>query len=354
MTRAVFAVPGDLHTVTGGYVYERRLLEGLRAVGIDVAHLGLGDSFPDPTAPHLAEATAALAAVGERVPLILDGFLVGAMPTHALAQVSAPMIGIVHHPLAHEEGLDADRRAHLFRTERDNLRLLRAVLVPSAHTARILVAEYDVPAERITVARPGTQRPAAGAPVAAAEEGTPSEPPLVLAVGIQHPRKGHDVLLRALACLIDLPWRAVIVGTPHDRDHVAALHTLRAELGLTPRVRLAGAVSSAERDELYQRADVFALATRYEGYGLVFDEALAHGLPIVSCCTGAVPDTVPRDAGVLAPPDDPAAFAAALRPLLVDRELRGRLAAAAARAGARLPTWHDTAVTAAGVIDAVR
>lgn len=354
VTRAVFAVPGDLRTVTGGYVYERHLLEGLRALGIDVVHLPLGDSFPDPTPAHLAEATTALGAVGEHVPLILDGFLVGAMPTHALAQVSAPMVGIVHHPLAHEEGLDADRRAHLFRTEHDNLRLLRAVLVPSPHTARILVAEYGVPAERVTVARPGTERPAAGVPAPTADAGTPPEPPLVLAVGIQHPRKGHDVLLRALARLIDLPWRAVIVGTPHDRAHVAALHALRAELGLTPRVRLAGAVSSVERDELYRRADVFALATRYEGYGLVFDEALAHGLPIVSCRTGAVPDTVPPDAGVLAPPDDPAGFAAALRPLLVDRELRRRFAEAAARAGARLPTWQDTAVTAARVLDAVR
>uniref|UniRef100_UPI0028B10A8F glycosyltransferase family 4 protein n=1 Tax=Microbacterium sp. TaxID=51671 RepID=UPI0028B10A8F len=96
-----------------------------------------------------------------------------------------------------------------------------------------------------------------------------------------------------------------------------------------------------------------SLATRYEGYGLVFDEALAHGLPIVSCRTGAVPETVPPDAGVLVAPDDPVAFADALRTLLVDRAHRARLAAAAARAGARLPTWEDTAEVAAGVLDAV-
>ncbi|PYD00759.1 glycosyltransferase [Microbacterium esteraromaticum] len=361
VSRAVFAVPGDLRTVTGGYVYERSLLEALRGLGIDVAHVPLGASFPEPSPAHVAEAATALAAVDDDVPLILDGFLVGAMPTTSLAAVSAPMVGIVHHPLAHEEGLDAQRRGHLFRTERDNLRLLRAVLVPSPHTARMLISEYDVPAERITVVRPGTVRPgtvrpepALPRPLSASAVGpAPSAPPLVLAVGIQHPRKGHDVLLRALAQLTDMPWRAVIAGTPHDPDHVARLHELTGQLGLVHRVRLAGAVSSAERDELYRQADVFALATRYEGYGLVFDEALVHGLPIVSCRTGAVPDTVPPDAGLLAPPDDPDAFAAALRALLVDPALRARLAASAARAGARLPTWRDAARVTARVLDAV-
>lgn len=353
VSRAVFAVPGDLNTVTGGYVYERNLLQSLRALGLDVSHLALGGSFPEPTPADLAHAAAALAAVDVEVPLILDGFLVGAMPTAALAAVAAPMVGIVHHPLAHEEGLNDARRAHLFRTERDNLSLLRAVLVPSPHTARILIGEYGVPAERVTVARPGTQRPSATPGPPQDGDAGKDRSPLVLAVGIQHPRKGHDVLLRALARLADLPWRAVLAGTPHDADHVEELRRLTALLGLESRVRLAGAVSDAERDGLYREADVFALATRYEGYGLVFDEALAHGLPIVSCRTGAVPDTVPSDAGVLAPPDDPGAFADALRPLLVDRAHRARLTAAAARAGSRLPTWKDTATVTAGVLHTV-
>ncbi len=345
MRRAAFAIPGDLTTVTGGYLYERRLLEGLRSLGTEVDHLPLGASFPDPSAADVAEAVAVLGAVPADRPLILDGFLVGALPTEALSSVLAPLVGIVHHPLAHEEGLADDRRAHLRRTERDNLARIAHVLVPSPHTARILMAEYAVPAERITVARPGTLRPTG--------DRHPDDPPLILSVGIQHPRKGHDVLLRALALLVDVPWTAEIVGAPLDPAHARELERLRHELGLEHRVRLAGALPDAERDELARRASLFALATRYEGYGLVLDEALARGLPIVSCRTGAVPETVPHDAGLLVPVDDPEAFAAALRRVLVDDGMRAGLARASAAAGALLPSWRDTAVTAQGVLDAL-
>jgi glycosyltransferase involved in cell wall biosynthesis len=340
---AAFAIPGDLTTLTGGYIYERRLLEGLRAQGRRVDHLQLGDSFPDPTPADMADAVARIAALPPDRPLILDGLVFGSIETAGLARVRAPVVAMIHHPLAHESGLDPARRDHLFRTERDNLRHAAHVLVPSPHTARILTAEYGMPPDRITIARPGTERP--GGPA------HPVAPPLILSVGIQHPRKGHDVLLRALAEIVDLDWQAVIVGSPYDAACAAELQGLHRALGLGARVRLAGRVPKPELSALYRGATLFALATRYEGYGIVFDEALAHGLPIVSCRTGAVPDTVPPDAGRLVPPDDPAALAAALAELLRDGPARRACAAAAARHGAALPGWDDTCRIAGAVLD---
>ena len=348
MRSAAFAVPGDLDTVTGGYLYEKRLLHGLREIGVPTQHIQLGGSFPEPTAADEAHARSALTAVPADVPLILDGFVFGALSPTALAAVSAPVIGMVHHPLAREEGLSPERRRALYDSERANLRRADAVLVPSPHTRRILITEYDADPRRITVARPGTDPVPAGA-VGASE---PSAP-LILSVGIQHPRKGHDVLLRALALLDDVDFRAVIAGTEYDRAHTVELARLRDELGLADRVRLAGGIRDAERDRLARAASVFALATRYEGYGLVFDEALAHGLPIVSCRVGAVPDTVPDDAGLLVAPEDPTAFAAGLRLLLTDPARREAMVEAAARAGHALPTWRDTAEAARRVLEHV-
>ena len=116
---------------------------------------------------------------------------------------------------------------------------------------------------------------------------------------------------------------------------------------------LAGRLPDAERDALYARASIFALATRYEGYGLVFDEALAWGLPIVSCATGAVPETVPSEAGMLVPVGNDAAVADALRTLLTDDAERASRAAASAAAGRDLPSWLDTCAVAQRVLDSL-
>lgn len=337
------ALPGALETLTGGSFYDRRLVESLRAAGHRVSVVTLPDGFPDPGAEAMAAAVAQVAAEPAGRVVIVDGLAFGAMPTAALAGVAAPMVALVHHPLAMEPGMETVRAESLWRRERDNLALARHVLVPSGHVAGLLVDRYGVPAERITVLEPGVDRPAV-------VEVPKAVPPLILSVGLLDPRKGHDVLIAALDALGDLDWQAVIAGTPRDAAHVAALERQVAASAVGDRIRLAGRVSMAERDALYARASVFALATRYEGYGIVFNEALLAGLPIVSCRAGAVPGTVPAEAGLLAPPDDPAAFAAALRMVLGDDARRMVMADAARRAGAALSGWDAVAARAAAVL----
>jgi glycosyltransferase involved in cell wall biosynthesis len=343
LRRAAFAIPGDLSTPTGGYIYERRLLEELQAQGRDTRYLRLGPSFPDATPDDMADAVAQLARLEPDRVVILDGFISATLDTDALAALHVPSIAMVHHPLALETGLDAARRDRHYRLERANLAHIDHVLVPSPVTAASLTERYGVAPGRITIARPGTDRPS--------RPRMPVTPPLILSVGIQHPRKGHDILLRALARLTHLDWTAVIAGKVHDAEYAAELGRLHRELGLGARVTLAGYVPDAELARLYAAASLFALATRYEGYGLVFDEALAHGLPIVSCRTGAVPDTVPAGVGRLVPPDEVAAFADALADLLGDAARRAACADAATAAGRNLPGWADTARVAGQVID---
>jgi glycosyltransferase involved in cell wall biosynthesis len=102
---------------------------------------------------------------------------------------------------------------------------------------------------------------------------------------------------------------------------------------------------------LYARADLFVLASRFEGYGMAFAEAIAYGLPVVGTTAGAIPETVPPGTGVLVPPDDVPAFAAALRRLIADSNERLRLACEARRAAARLPTWPAAAASFARVLE---
>ena len=115
---------------------------------------------------------------------------------------------------------------------------------------------------------------------------------------------------------------------------------------MTPEERrqgLVGAVAAERLTEFYANADVFVLASRFEGYGMAFAQAIAHGLPILGTTAGAIPETVPCEAGILVPPDDSVALAAALRRLATDPGERARLGAGAQAAAARLPTWQETA-----------
>ena len=99
---------------------------------------------------------------------------------------------------------------------------------------------------------------------------------------------------------------------------------------------LPGSVDAAHVAEFYDRSDVLVLPTFYEGYGMAVAEALARGIPVVSTRTGAIPDLVGTEAGVLVPPGDEAALAEALRSVIDDPLLRARLQAGAREARSRL------------------
>jgi len=162
-------------------------------------------------------------------------------------------------------------------------------------------------------------------------------------------RKGHDVLIAALASLVDLPWTARLVGGDHfDSAWSAHLHALVIKYGLAERIAFTGSCETPAEE--YAQADVFVLPSRYEGYGMVFAEALAHGLPVIAARAGAVPDVVPPDAGLLVPVDDSEALAMALRRVLTDAALRSQLRAGALRAAAALPRWQDTGRRIANLI----
>jgi glycosyltransferase involved in cell wall biosynthesis len=341
-----FAVPGDLATPTGGYAYDRRIIEELQALGWTIDIIDLGNGFPHADASMRARAESRLRQARVGCPIVVDGLALGALPDVAGALYGRnPLVALVHHPLALESGLPPAEVEKFRASERAALSFTRRVIVTSAATARVLATDYDVPSERITVAPPGSD-PATPAP------GSQDGMVRLLAVGSLVPRKGYDVLISALAMVADLPWRLTIAGDARDPATAMRINRLIAELNLRERVAVLGAVPSDRLASLYATSDLFVLASRYEGYGMAFADAIAHGVPVIGTTAGAVPDTVPEGAGVLVAPDDVRALARALRRLIGNRDERRRLAAAAHAAAARLPTWKDSAMRFAAVIEA--
>jgi glycosyltransferase involved in cell wall biosynthesis len=335
-TSIAFAVPGDIETLTGGYLYDFNLMKALSASGLTVRHMAWGASFPQPTAQDACDALAQLQSLPRDLPAVVDGLAFGALETEGLQRVSAPLYALVHHPLALEPGLDPALARNMAEREKANLEIARHIFVTSPHTGGILRAHYGVAPDKITIILPGFD-------AQARTDTLKDDPPLILSVGILAQRKGHDVLLRALAQIKDLAWQADIVGRDHETGMTARLSALIEELGLTGRARLSGEISQEALVARYRRASLFALATRYEGYGIVFGEAMGHGLPIVSTRAGAVPETVAPQAGLLVEADDVDAFAAALRRMLTDTALRNACADASLRAGEALSGWPEAA-----------
>jgi glycosyltransferase involved in cell wall biosynthesis len=166
------------------------------------------------------------------------------------------------------------------------------------------------------------------------------------------PRKGHDVLLRALARLTDLDWRLTIAGgAERDPVHARGLRALAEELGIAGRVAFAGEVDAAVLDHLYDGADIFALATHWEGYGMVAAEALARGIPLAVTAGGAIAEVAPVEASVVSPAGDDVSLSKGLRRMIFDADLRAEMAEAAWQAGQRLPRWADRAAAFAAELE---
>ena len=204
--RIVFAIPGDITAPTGGYIYDRHIIEGLRALGWQVELLGLGEGFPFPTSETLRDAHATLSALPTGMPVVIDGLALGVMPDIVAAiKTEHPVIALVHHPLAFESGLTAEQAASLKQTEQQALQHVAHVIVTSPATARDLIQHFSVPQEGVDAVVPGTAR-------ATFAKGSQSDVVSLLCVGSVIPRKGFDVLLPALHQLSDLPWRLTIAG----------------------------------------------------------------------------------------------------------------------------------------------
>ena len=339
---------GDPGTMTGGYLYHRRIAELAPAHGAWVEFV----SFPARRFPlPMLAGPAVLRAVARRRShvLLLDSiaaaflspWLRGRPPRRR--RPPQPIVGIVHQPPG---GIDhaavrtwvqalLDRRAY-------------------RHAVRLLVASADladairragVPGHLLSVVPPG--RDVAPAAVPCRGDLRAGRSAAVLSVGNWVARKGLLDLLDAVA---RLPQEAVMLHLVGDAETEPAYGArVRARLAapdLAGRVVVHGPRSPAEVAGFYQSADVFALASVREPYGTVYGEAMAAGLPVIGWSAGNLPHLARNGVeGMAVPPGDTAALAAALRDLAGDESLRQRMGAAAASRAAEFPTWDETART---------
>jgi len=335
-------LPGPPETPTGGFAYDRHMLAALRRDGRLAEAMVIAGDYPFPAAATLAAAGRRLALLPDGAVVVVDGLaLTPLLPAFASHAPRLRLLALVHHPLADETGLPPVCSDRLFEDERQALALTRGVIVTSRKTAQRL-ADFAVPGDRIRVVRPGVATPRGGRRHTRSPTPSPTPAPSpvrsLLCVGSLVPRKGQDVLLRALSRLKHRGWRLRLVGPARDRAYAGRLHRLTRALRLQARVAFEGAVSEARLERHYRSADAFIFPSHHEGYGIAVAEAAARGLPIVASDAGAIAEAVAGARATLVPPGNPLLLAAALRPLLTRHGPRVRRPAAGSAA---TRTWEQ-------------
>lgn len=332
-------IPGPLETLTGGYIYDRQVVTQLRERGHDVRVVELEAALPHTAAIGDRALDAALDELPDGELVVLDGLAAGAHPEPLHQHATRlRLVLLIHHPLALETGLDPEQRQHMTKTERRAIAAARFSICTSAQTERTLCRDYGASPERVGVARPGVTPPRTRAPRPALEA-----PWQLLCVATLTPRKGHLTLLRSLAQLSELPWQLRCIGSlERDRAETDRICDFITQQGLDRRVTLVGELQPDELHQAYESAHLFTLASHYEGFGMAYAEALAHGVPVIGTSVGATAEIVPAGAGVLVPAGDVERLTDALQQFLTRPSVRAELAANADAASAQVFSWSET------------
>jgi glycosyltransferase involved in cell wall biosynthesis len=259
--------------------------------------------------------------------------------------------GVMADEARFESGEEGRRFRRLARLEGRNARSADLVICTSEYSGAQACHHYGLEANRVRIVPEGiwTEKWAGLGERALNERAERNRGPVVLSVARQYRRKNTRSLLRAFAGLRGThPGASLrIVG---EGPELPALRSLAGQLGIDDVVSFVGSLDgmSALQQE-YARADIFCLPSLQEGFGIVYLEAMAAGLPIAAARAGAVPEVAPDgEVSLLVPPDDDRALAGALRRLAESPDRRRELGAA----GLRRWTDYDWTLVANQFLDA--
>ncbi len=321
---------GALEQVSGGYIYDRLVVERLRELGDSVTIISLTAGAGD--LPALSR--------DDFDVLVGDELCFRELLTIFQRSPSPRRVLLIHHLTAWEHPPGSERAAVLA-LEKAVIAAAEACVATSYVTAERLQREGI--AGRVVVAEPGADR----LPRSRTGGQEPSGSRLrLLFVGNILRRKRVLELVQAFVRLPVAHVELKLVGAELEPDYAAEVRAVIAAAGAQAQVRFLGALPADGVTEELALADVLVLPSALEGYGMVLSEALWASVPVIAARVGAAEKLIAETgAGLLFEADDPAALGAVLGLFVGDAELRQRLRRAAWNAAEILPRWQDTALS---------
>lgn len=335
-----FVIEGELDQLTGGYLYDRIVIDGLRERGAEVRIVGLTAGGALSALRENARLAARLARAPRDGVVVIDELC---YPRAVLAAAlhrrrpRARLVALVHLLAASER--DGLRKETPLAIERVLIGAADLVIVTS-WTMRAVLARAGIDAARIAVIVPGCDR--------LGVRSTPPDPSpdghlRLLFLGSITPRKGALELVRAFSAVPGHSRLTLAGADDRDRAYVARVRDAIDRSPARSRIHLAGALQGAALTEALDHHDLLVLPSRYESYGIVLAEAVAHGLGVISTTAGAIPEVV-RDGAeaILVPPGDERALAEAITRAVSDPIRRAEMQAQAIARARELPRWSET------------
>lgn len=339
---------GRLDTVSGGYLYDRKLVEYLRRQGDTVEIVSLPWQGYGRHLLHNFSADLRRRLVNGRFDLLLQDELnhpsLFLLNGWLRRRVNYPLVGIVHH-LRVSEARAAWQNALYRPIEHRYLASLDGFIFNSETTRQVV---FDLTAENAEK-KPFVVAPPAGdrfefdiTEDGVAMRARAAGPLQVVFVGNVIARKGLHTLLAALARLPRADWRLAVVGdTAVDPRYFTSLQPQLAKLG--ENVRLYGRLPDAELADVIRQSHVLAVPSNYEGFGIVYLEAMGAGLPAIATTAGAAGEIISNGVdGWLIAPDDDAALTRHLAQLHTNRDQLAQMGQAALARWRHHPTWAES------------
>jgi glycosyltransferase involved in cell wall biosynthesis len=328
---------GSLDGRSGGFRYDRRLVEELRAAGdtVEVVELpwrAYGRGLLDIADPRLRE----------RLDVDVDVMLQDELAHPSLVGTNRslpyPTVSVVHHLRADEQR----PLAPFYRAvEARYLDTVDGVVCNSTATCES-VTDLGVDPERAVVAPPAGDRFEPDVTSDGIDRRATERPTRIAFVGNVTPRKGLDTLVEGLAAA-DIDAELTVVGRVVDPEHALAVRRAIREHGLGDRVRLRGELSDDGLADVLRSSHLLAMPSRHEGFGIAYLEGMRFGLPALASRAGGATDLVTDgDNGVLVRPDDPAAVARGLERIAGDPDRLAEMGRAARARAEAHPEWPET------------
>lgn len=338
---------GSLGTLTGGYLYDRIVVEGLERLGHEVEVISLASGSYLRRLGHGLTPNLCRRLLAGRFDILLQDELCHPSLVWVNQRLrrlhGPPLVAIVHHLMCREPR-PWWQNWLLALIERWYLASVDGFIFNSKTTGRSVTALVGEHQPHV-IAYPAGDR--FGSPLSAdsiSQRARQPGPLQLLFLGIVIPRKGLLPLLSALAGVDREFWRLTVVGSfEFDPAHAIAIREQVDRLGLADAVQFIGPCSDDRLVEIMRTSHLFCMPYAYEGFGIALLEAMAFGLPAIGCRDGAAGETIDHGSnGFLLAPDDLAGLAPLVVQLQHDREALLRLSLAARLTYAARPGWHDS------------